>query len=536
MSESSVIREFLVGLGFKVDEQGLKKFNDGVTGTTASVTKFAIAIGTTALAVGKMVASVSKDFDDLYFSAKKAGSSAESMQALGQAAESFGVSASAAKASAHSLFMTLQKNPGTEGIFKSLGIQTRDAKGQLLDTEKLMMGFFAKAKNMPTYLAYQYGGMLGISDDMLQAGMQDGFTEKELKRRLEAGSANSAAQSGHNEQEHIRDAQAEYLKWLEKVNGQLPPFVKEIGSFLGVMASFVSGPVWTAITAVAGLKLLGIGSGGAAAGSAAAGAGRGVLARGAAAAGSLAMRAGVGIGLMAHTDDLNTGEDAELEKRRALGATITTPGAPRGTPAQQTMPDTGVGGGRGRVNRGGFTSSPSSYPGGTRGIRNNNPGNLNFANQNGATKEGGPNGRFAVFGSAEDGLRALIRQIDLYAARGITSVEGIINKWAPASENNTKAYIERVAKTLGVDPTKPIDMSDIRIRTGIMKSIIGVENGRNPYSDEMVARAAGGVQIAQNTTINVNGASDPVSTAQAVAAAQNSVNANTMRNASNRVQ
>ena len=79
-------------------------------------------------------------------------------------------------------------------------------------------------------------------------------------------------------------------------------------------------------------------------------------------------------------------------------------------------------------------------------------------------------------------------------------------------------------------------MNDIRMRTGIMRSIIGHENGRNPYSDELIARAAGGTQISQNTTINVNGASDPVSTAQAVAAAQNSVNANTIRNASNRVQ
>ena len=53
---------------------------------------------------------------------------------------------------------------------------------------------------------------------------------------------------------------------------------------------------------------------------------------------------------------------------------------------------------------------------------------------------------------------------------------------------------------------------------------------------EASKRGASAVQIAQTTTINVNGASDPVSTAQAVAAAQNSVNASTMRNATSRVQ
>ena len=54
-------------------------------------------------------------------------------------------------------------------------------------------------------------------------------------------------------------------------------------------------------------------------------------------------------------------------------------------------------------------TAPAASGGGKslpRGIRNNNPGNLNFAGQAGATKEGGPNGRFAVFGSMQEGVAA----------------------------------------------------------------------------------------------------------------------------------
>ncbi|HAM4388320.1 TPA: recombinase family protein [Escherichia coli] len=83
-----------------------------------------------------------------------------------------------------------------------------------------------------------------------------------------------------------------------------------------------------------------------------------------------------------------------------------------------------------------------------RGERNNNPGNLNFAGQAGASLER-PGGRFARFETAFDGLRALARQLMLYAGRGINSVEKIISTWAPASDNNnTTAYIRAVVDIL----------------------------------------------------------------------------------------
>lgn len=477
MSDSSVIREFLVRLGFKVDQGSQKKFDDAVKGSTISVTKLAAAVAAASLAVGKMVASVSKDFDDLYFSAKKAGSSAESMQALGQAAESFGVSAGQAKASAHSLFMMLQKNPGTEGIFKSLGIQTRDAKGQLVDTEKLMMGFFAKAKKMPSYLAYQYAGMMGISDDMLQAGMQEGFTEKELQRRLQAGNAGSAAQSGHNEQERIRDAQAEYLQWLEKVNANMPPFVKELGGALGVLASFVSGP---AATLLAGLGLGKLMSGGkAAAGAASAGAGRGILSRGV----GLLGRLGAGIGLATYSGDLNKGEDEKLGQIWAIDY-FTKMGWSKDQAA-------------------GIVANLSAESGMNPRAKGDNGQAYGIAQwhpdrQAAFQKYSGK----SIVGSTQKEQLAFV---NYELTQGAESRAGALLRAA----TNAQQAGDVVARYY----ERPADLEG-----------------------EAAKRGASAVQIAQTTTINVNGASDPASTAQAVAAAQNSVNASTMRNATSRVQ
>lgn len=172
-----------------------------------------------------------------------------------------------------------------------------------------------------------------------------------------------------------------------------------------------------------------------------------------------------------------------------------------------------------------------------RGIRNNNPGNLNFAGQAGATLESGPGGRFAVFASAQQGLDALARQLELYAGRGIDTVRGIISKFAPPGENNTAAYIARITKALGVSATQHLNLGDQGILTRLMSAVIGVENGGNPYSTDMLRLAAAHagvgsapVQITQHNTTTITGASDPNATASALNRVQADNNSRLVRN------
>lgn len=119
-----------------------------------------------------------------------------------------------------------------------------------------------------------------------------------------------------------------------------------------------------------------------------------------------------------------------------------------------------------------------------RGIRNNNPGNLNFVGQAGATKEPGPNGRFAVFKTPREGLAALRRQLVLYMKRDkIDTVHGIISKWAPPIENDTNSYINYVAKSVGVQAKEQLGPPTPELLLKLMKAIIYFENGQDPYGD-----------------------------------------------------
>ncbi|MFC0227400.1 lysozyme [Serratia aquatilis] len=137
-------------------------------------------------------------------------------------------------------------------------------------------------------------------------------------------------------------------------------------------------------------------------------------------------------------------------------------------------------------------SPQSLYSGNApRGIRNNNPGNLNFAGQSGASLENGPNARFAKFETMEQGIAALHRQIGLYLARGENTLSDIVNTYAPASDSNdVQAYISSLSNATGLGAFDRINPDDSETLIRLVKGIIDYENGTGYVS---LADVAGGV-------------------------------------------
>lgn len=98
------------------------------------------------------------------------------------------------------------------------------------------------------------------------------------------------------------------------------------------------------------------------------------------------------------------------------------------------------------------------YPG-SLSYRLNNPGNLTYAGQAGATpvQVCNPNcHQFASFDSYDDGLTALDNQIALDASRGQT-IQQFINSYAPASDNNNPtSYAAQITATTGLSVNDPL--------------------------------------------------------------------------------
>ncbi|QHI99375.1 structural protein P5 [Xylophilus rhododendri] len=132
-----------------------------------------------------------------------------------------------------------------------------------------------------------------------------------------------------------------------------------------------------------------------------------------------------------------------------------------------------------------------------RGIRNNNPGNID---RNGTAWQGmavdqSSDPRFIVFQAPKWGIRALCKVLLSYSlkagtpgvgAASIDTVYEVIHRWAPPVENDTEAYVAQVAKALGVAPKQALVMRDPAVLAGFAAAIIAHENGQQPYSTEQI--------------------------------------------------
>lgn len=119
-----------------------------------------------------------------------------------------------------------------------------------------------------------------------------------------------------------------------------------------------------------------------------------------------------------------------------------------------------------------------------RGIRNNNPGNLRGGNIPWRGEVGRDPEGFVIFRDSTHGIRAMAKVLMTYHnVWKLRTVRSVITRWAPATENNTNAYVRAVAKTLGVGENQTINVLFRPVMFELVKAIIRHENGSNPYSD-----------------------------------------------------
>ncbi|HGJ5866446.1 lytic transglycosylase catalytic [Arsenophonus nasoniae] len=644
MANAETLRDFLISLGFKVDDSGLRKFQSVVTGVSANVIKLGTSVEGAALAIVGFTTQIAAGLDKMYWASQRTGASVNGIKALGYAASLTGSSAEAASGSLENLARFLRNSPGAEGFLNRLGVQTRDANGNLQDMSAIFTHVGNKLASMPYYRANQYAQMLGIDENTLMAmrrGINDFSADYQRMLKQTRFNADLAAKQSN-----------QFMTSMKGLTGLLSILRDKVGSNLAgglsreidtlrkrlldsfpkierVLTSIIKGilhageivgrVIWRMSQAIGQIfdwwrnldgkskKLITTFSGLATA--------IWVLNR-AFFASPIGLITALVAALLLLWEDYQTwkeggksfidwsrweGEIAQAKSafkwlgekltrlvdlvggwQNALellaifiaGAWVSKVLDAFGKIAKLPIPPWlklwglyagylisdkdnisdsasaswdyntrqvkraigngldffGIDNSWANKNQGSnIRDAIADVPTGDmpRGIRNNKPGNLNFVGQRGAVRES-PNGRFAKFNTAFEGLQALSSQLNRYAERGLNTVEKIISTWAPASENNTQAYIDKISGKLGVSPDTVLNLSNPTVMTSLMSGIVEHENGRQPYSQAMLYQAANagmGNNIDQNITINVEGASDPHTTANAIADKQTGVNA-----------
>ncbi|TBR44339.1 structural protein [Marinomonas agarivorans] len=116
-----------------------------------------------------------------------------------------------------------------------------------------------------------------------------------------------------------------------------------------------------------------------------------------------------------------------------------------------------------------------------RGMRNKNPMNVVKTSIDWDGKVKGDDPTFETFKSHSYGIRAGAKLLVNYQKlHGINTISGLLNRYAPAHENPTSAYVGFVANAVGVDANQEINVKDHLYK--IVKAIIRFEIGDMPFS------------------------------------------------------
>lgn len=614
---AETIKDFLISLGFDIDEAGGRKFEAVVSGVTLNVIKMGVAVEAAALTVVGFTTKIASGLDKLYWQSQRTGATANNIRAIGYAFSQAGGSVEGFNGTLDNLARFLRSTPGAEGFLRNLGIQTRDANGKLRDTAQLVTLVGDKLAKMPYYRANQYAQILGIDENTLLAmrrGVQ-GFTA-DYQGMLQATGFDSqkAAEQSNKFMTQMRGLTSLFGIMRDKIGGNLAGgladnlerlrknillnFPKIEGTITAVLkkvlslADSIMTLVYRGVQGVGDLikwwdkldsgtqhliQVLG-----------------GLLVawrvlNSAFLTSPIGIISALAASLVLLYDDYKTWKEGgnslidwkswepgvkkaekfidDISKAiKSLGKVLddfqakhkwaadfiqkgVLPGedavSDAGTKFRTWLKDkTGI-----SINLDEEPEQHAQSASAPRGIRNNNPGNLNYVGQNGATLENHVTPRFARFNSAFEGFAALGKQIKAYyngtsKAAGyqkLQSVEDIISRFAPASENNTQGYINKLSKMLGVGRGDSLNIHDPQVLATLMNGITQIENGKNPYAPEMVLKAAqstvgaGGGSNNPVFNIKVQGGGDPRETARLTGNAVEGVYRRQIRNMQSQV-
>ena len=114
----------------------------------------------------------------------------------------------------------------------------------------------------------------------------------------------------------------------------------------------------------------------------------------------------------------------------------------------------------------------------TRGIRNNNPGNIRRNGDRWLGEIEGKDRSFKTFESMAWGARAMFHLLDNYRIfYGCDTLEKLIGRWAPPVENDTEKYVSFVSERSNVPRNCKISTTNRNVMIPVVQAMIRMENG-----------------------------------------------------------
>jgi hypothetical protein len=205
---SSILKEYLIALGFQIDDRGERKVTTTLETWDKKSGVLTKRLGLVAIAAGAMVTQFANSMERLYYASKRTDSAVGSIQALEYGASRIGLGTGVIRQSLEAMARNLRANPGLTGLLQSLGVPVEGR-----DKADVLTDLVAQLQKMPFYVAQQYANLFGIDPDTLLT-LQQGLGE--LKRAGEERKR-IAAEMGVDAEEAARNAALYNNEWRELV-------------------------------------------------------------------------------------------------------------------------------------------------------------------------------------------------------------------------------------------------------------------------------------------------------------------------------
>lgn len=205
-----ILREYLLSLGFRIDERSNKTWDEAISKKEIRLGGLAKGAVAAAAAAQAMVITFARGMEQMYYSSRRIDTTVDKLQAARFGAKAIGLSADQMQSTLEGMARAIRSNPGLQGLIESFGIQV---KGRTLDD--VAVDLLATLRKMPDYVGQQFAALFGIDPDSYfqLTRYLDQYKEAVAQRK------EMAAASGVDA-EKAAEASREYMRMLRQITEQ----------------------------------------------------------------------------------------------------------------------------------------------------------------------------------------------------------------------------------------------------------------------------------------------------------------------------
>lgn len=166
---SEVLQEYLIKLGYNVDQISLGKFNAGISQSGKNIMRVGGAVAAVAASIEASTIAFAYSMRKVYFQSQLTESSVANLKSLSFASRQVGLDSEAMGNAVQHMARMMRVNPGTQQLIESFGVRVSGR-----DTSDVAKDLLGVLKQMPEFVGVQWAQqLLGMDADSFHLAIKN---------------------------------------------------------------------------------------------------------------------------------------------------------------------------------------------------------------------------------------------------------------------------------------------------------------------------------------------------------------------------